>query len=487
MYEHDRRRYAALLGLALVVGCAVRLVTYTGTIAADDLTHAWAAVHFWDDPIEQSMPTGADSAYTVNARRIGVNFPMWIAAELAGPSEASFAAVPLVFSLLGILAVAAWARVLAGPRAGVIAGWLWAVVPIDVWHATVFMQDNIFATVLAAGLAAMAWAERDDRSLGWFAAGVAVGYLQYVKENAVLLLAIVVVAGIARSWRARRIHRGTIWLLAGSAVIHLLAVGYFARVFGDPLYYVNAWFGRQAAVEVEASQPFPRNFLRLGLYLSWGGALGIGLPIAVGYGVRWLRRATDAPRTLRLQLAIIAAVQSLLVLHVLRWGAWTMRYLLQVTPALVALAAVGLATAWPNMTRRKRTWLIAGAIATTAFGLVFGHPQHGRFRNELLRGAYAAIEREIPSDVPVYVVANPARAAHYTDRVFDLYAHYRARSGGWHITHTPDSITRGVVVRASYERYPGPPNPPRGNPLFVGRTVDHYGIALWIDVRTVGL
>ncbi|MGE0869046.1 MAG: ArnT family glycosyltransferase [Kofleriaceae bacterium] len=486
MHGDGRRRYAALLGLAVAVGLAVRLVTYTGTIVSDDLTHTWAAVHFWDDPIEHSMPTGADSAFTVNARRVGVNLPMWIAAEIAGPSEASFAAVPLVFSLLGIFAVAAWVRVLAGPRAGLIAGWLWAVLPIDVWHSTIFLQDNIFATVLAAGMAAMAWAERDDRRAAWIAAGLALGYLHYVKESAAALVAIIVVAGIVRSWRARRIHRGTLYMLIAAAAIHLLVLGYFAHATGDPLYYVKSWVVRQAAVEAEAMRAFPHNVVRLGLYLSWGCALGIGVPIGAVLGVRWLRRATEVPRALRWQLAVLTAIQLAIVLHVLRWGAWTMRYLLQVTPALVALAAVGIATAWPAAASRKQRTFAIGAVVLTALGLVLGHPQHGRFRNEIVRTAYAAIERDIPDDVPVYVVANPSREPHYTDRALMLYARYRPRAGGWHTTKDPTAITRGVLVWASYERHSAPPAGPPGRLLFSDVTYDQFDNPLWIEVRVVG-
>jgi len=477
------RRHLALLGVAIAVGLVVRLNSYTGVIVSDDLTHAWAATHLWDDPIEHDMPDGPGSPYTVNARRVGVNLPMWLAAEIGGPGETSFAAVPLVFSLLGVLAIAAWAAALGGARAAVIAGGLWAVLPVDVWHASIPLQDNLFATILAAGMAALAWAERTRRTSLWLCAGAAVGYLQYVKESAAILLAVVVVAGAVRSIRARELHRGTLWLVVGAAAVHALATLYFATAFGDATYYVRAWLGRQADFEqVVQPRPFPGNVVRFGYYLSYGMALGIGLPVAVGYGARWLVRGA-ADRALRIQAGVVLAVQLAVTIHVLAWGAWTMRYLLQVTPPLVAVGAAGIAAAWPGRSPRVRAWFAVAIVATTALGLVLGHPQHGRFRGELARDALAAIEREVAPDVPVYVVA-AERPAHYTDRAFALFSHYRPRPGGWHVTRDPAAITRGVLVWASYERHPAPPATTPGRHLFSGRTRAGRD---WIEVAVVGV
>jgi hypothetical protein len=229
------------------------------------------------------------------------------------------------------------------------------------------------------------------------------------------------------------------------------------------------------------------NLVRLAFYLSWGAALGIGLPIAVGLGVRWLRRDEVTPRALRIQLAVLSIVQLAVVVHVLRWGSWTMRYLLQLTPALVVLAAVGLATAWPAASKRARRALVVCAIATTAIGLAIGHPQHGRFRGELARDAYAAITREVPPDVPVYVVANPEREAHYTDRAFALFAGYRPRPGGWNVTSSPSQITRGVLVWSSYERHREPPVGAPGRRLYTGETFFAVEGHMWIEVRAIGL
>jgi len=470
----------ALVAAAVIVGLVVRLVTFTGLIASDDLTHAWAATHVWDDPVEHSMPDGPGSPYTVNARRAGVNLPLAAAVAVAGPSEGALAAVPLAASLLGVILIAIAAAGVGGARAAVLAAWLTAVLPVDVWHATIVLQDSLFAAGLAGVLAALVWAERRGRAALWLTAGLALGYLQYVKESAALLLLVLLAVGGWRSWRARAVHRGTLWLVAGFVALQALATIYFAIAFDDAGYYLRTWLGRQADVEaIAAPRPFPHNLVRLGLYLTWSGALGVGLPLALAPGARWLARA--APPGVRLTLAALVIAQLAITLHVLRWGAWTMRYLLQVTPLLILVAAVGLARAWAARPARVRAALQAAVIAATAAGLLYGHPQHGRFRSALLRQAAAIIARDVPGDAPVYVVLGP-RPAHYADRALAILA--GPRPGGWRVTDAPATIDRGVLVYSNLERHPAPPTAPPGRVLYQGQT---RGGRDWLVVTAVGL
>lgn len=505
----SRWRTVALVAAAVVVGLIVRLATYTGTIASDDLTHAWAAQHVWHDPVEHSMPDQLGSPYTVNARRVGVNLPLAAAVAIAGPREGAFAAVPLIASLLGIGLIALAALGVGGPRAAVLAAWLTAVLPIDVWQATIWLQDSLFAAGLAGVLAALMWAqrhpqgpapdrratsapaggaERRDRWWLWLVAGATLGYLQYVKESAAIVLVALVALGAWRSWHGRALHRGTVWLLVGFAALQVLATVYFAIAFDDVSYYLRAWLGRQVGFEGEAApRPFPHNLVRLGLYLTWSCALGIGLPVALIPGGRWLARR--APPSTRLTLAVLLVVQLAITVHVLRWGAWTMRYLLQVTPILVLVAAAGLAEVWRERSARARAGLYAAVITATAAGLVVGHPQHGRFRGELVREVGAVIARDVPGDAPVYVVLGPrpARAvggpgqAHYVDRALALLD--GPRPGGWHVTGAPTTIARGVLIYSNLERHLAPPSPAPGRLLYQGQT---RGGKDWLVAYAVG-
>lgn len=479
----SRRAAAVALAAAIVVGLGLRLLHWTGTIGSDDLTHAWAASHFWDDPIEHGMPDEPDSPYTVNARRAGVNLPLAAGAAIAGPSETTFGTVALIESLLAVVACALWAGVLAGRRAAVIAAWLGAVTPVDVWHATIWLQDSLYVAGFAAAMAAGAWAVRTQQPRWWLAAGLGLGYLQYVKESAALVVVVLVIAAAVRSLRARRLDRGGVWLLAGVALVQLVAIAYWWQVAGDPLYYVREWLGRQSAVEtLPIARPLPHNLLRLGLYLTYHQALGLGLLVAAWFAVRWMRHGA-APARIRQDTALIAVLQLLLLIHVLRWGAWTQRYLMQLVPVLVAVGAAGLAEAWPARSARFRNAVYAAIVAATAFGLVIGHRQHGPFRADVVRRAYHALPALAPADTPVYVVLGP-RAAHYTDRTLALLDRYR--NPRFHTVADPTTITRGLLIYAHLERHPAPPVNAPGRRVFTSET-HGAGVRQWLEIYAVGL
>ncbi len=475
----SRRSTTAVIAAAIVVGLAVRLSSWVGMIASDDLTHAWSALHVWDDPIEHGMPDGADSAYTVNARRVGVNLPLAAGAAIAGPSETTFGAVTLVESLLGVLLCAAWAGALGGRRAAAVAAWLAAVSPIDVWSATIWLQDTLFAAGLAGAMAALAWAARTERARWWIVAGLALGYLQYVKESASILVAVLAIAGAVRSIRARRIDRGTVWLVAGFAAMQLAACAYWAIAMGDPLYYLHAWLGRQTSIEGEAAaRPFPHNLARLGLYVGYHQAFGVGLLVAGWFAVRWVRRGA-APLRVRQDVALLGLVQLALMIHVLRWGAWTQRYLMQVSPFLIAVGAAGLVAAWGDRAPWPRRLRYAAVIAATALGLAIGRPQHGRFRADVVRATSVAIATPALRELPVHVVRGP-RPGHYTDRALALLDGYR--HDRFHVVDDPATVGRGLIVYSFLEHRAARPTAPIGRKVFTAET---QGGTRWIEIYAV--
>jgi 4-amino-4-deoxy-L-arabinose transferase-like glycosyltransferase len=474
-----RRTASIAIAVAIVVGLALRLVAWSGTIASDDLTHAYAAMHLWDDPVEHAVSSEPGSAYTVNARRVGVNLPLAAGVAIAGPSEATFGTVALVESLLVILACALWAGALAGRRAAVIAAALAAVTPVDVWHATIWLQDGLFAALLAAGMAAAAWAVRTEQPRWWLATGMALGYLQYVKENASFLIVALAVVGLVRTVRARRIDRGTAWMIAGVVVMQALAAAYWWAVMGDPLYYVDAWIGRQTSVEAAPpGRPFPENLLRLGQYVTYDQALGVGHLVAAWFAVRWLRLG-DAPARIRQDATVVAVLQVLVLLHVLRWSSSTQRYLMQIVPVVVALGAAGLADAWTERSARWRNVALAAILASAAIGIFVGRPQHGPFRADVVRRAVAALPRLAPTGTPVFVVMG-VRPTHYTDRAAALIAEYEAPP--WQVITDPSTVTRGLVVYCHLEHQLMLPVEPPGKRVFHTST---RGGREWLEIYAV--
>jgi hypothetical protein len=134
------------LGLIVLAGLAVRLWLFSGTIGNDDLRHAYAA-HFLNAPDAQKLAqvTWPDD---VPHRRMGVNIPLFTSMRVFGVHDWSLALVPLTFSLMGIVWMFRLLRQLAGPWAGLAGAAMVALLPEDVYLATVWMQDSVFASVL---------------------------------------------------------------------------------------------------------------------------------------------------------------------------------------------------------------------------------------------------------------------------------------------------------------------------------------------------
>ena len=184
---------------------------------------------------------------------------------------------------------------------------------------------------------------------------------------------------------------------------------------------------------------------------------------------------------MRQDVALVAALQLLLLVHILRWGAWTQRYVMQVSPFLIVLGAVGLAAAWSALAPRRRHLRYAAVIAATAVSLVTGIPQHGRFRADALRGAAAALATPPLAELPVYVVRG-SRPARFSDRALALLDGYR--HDRFHAIVDPGAVTRGLVVYSFLDGHPARPTTPPGRRVFATAT---QGGDRWVEIYAVGV
>ena len=218
-----KRHEIALLSLALLVGLVVRLHFFTGLIASDDLTYAFAAQYMFSSEVERPFEDATAGAVAV--RRIGLNLPLFLSMQVFGVHEWSLALAPLVFSLAGIPIMFGLLRLIAGPAAGLLAAWLWACLPVDVYTATLWLPDNIFATVFAAFLLFLYASERRERArwLLAFAAGLALGYLEYVKEIAWIFFVPLVLWSACTWWKTRRFDWRIVHVGLGFLVVQVLA------------------------------------------------------------------------------------------------------------------------------------------------------------------------------------------------------------------------------------------------------------------------
>jgi 4-amino-4-deoxy-L-arabinose transferase-like glycosyltransferase len=135
-------------------------------------------------------------------------FPLFLAL-VYGLSAKSYLAVYLSLCMLGALTVHCTWRVgsmLAGERAGRLAGLLMALYPPHVYMATIFASENLFTALLAVFLLLVAQRRAP-------AAGVCLGALILTRPFALLALPLLLLA----CWRGGERRLG-VWLVAGTLV-----------------------------------------------------------------------------------------------------------------------------------------------------------------------------------------------------------------------------------------------------------------------------
>ncbi|MBP7745385.1 MAG: glycosyltransferase family 39 protein [Phycisphaerae bacterium] len=420
----------ALLALAVLVGLVIRLYFFTGLIASDDLTYAESAHRMFQGADERTHVNEG----TVVVRRLGVNFPLFLATRAFGVHERSLALVPLVFSLGGIVAAYATLRLLAGPGAGLLAAWLWACLPADVYTATVWLPDNIFATVcmvMTYFLAASeAWPRRQ-----WLAAllaGIALGYLEYVKEAAYILLLPWLAWGAYTLWRTRRVDLRPVYVLSGFLLVQVLASVYFWTQGGHPLVFWQHTIKRYSEVMLHTPQPlpFPANIAMGGTYVFKQWILGYGFVL---FPLLLIAALMDRRLRLRGRLLLLLALQMYIVVEGWKLGSWTQRYILHATASIVALSALGLHALTSRLPPRRQGW----SMATTSIALIMASiaalrpqwQQHGRFRADVLRSAHAYLQNNAgPEDV---IYADLTRKMTYAPRALALLAGFQPFKGGF--------------------------------------------------------
>ena len=178
----------------------------------------------------------------VNGLNVGTYLPVALPIWILGKREVALALWPLACSLVGLLSIAGSARVLFGRPYGVLAAFLYATHPGDVFFSTVVMPDALQAgwVSLSLLLAVAAYVRPESQRRGMLAgAGVAMGVCHLIRANGVLLLPVGMAAVLACStvWAGRR--RGAVagdcaayaagWALVGAAegVAYLLGAGDF--------------------------------------------------------------------------------------------------------------------------------------------------------------------------------------------------------------------------------------------------------------------
>jgi hypothetical protein len=185
------RRFRLALASIVAVWLAVRVVYWNGYYTEDAPGYVTDAIY--------AAVGNYHARNHVNGLNVGTYLPVAVPIRVLGKSEVALGLWPLACSLLGLLSMAATARLFFGRAYGVLAAFLYAIQPGDVFFSTVVMPDAIQAGWLTFSifLIALASQKPSGRLSILTAAGAAMGMCHLVRANDVQLLPVGVCAALA--------------------------------------------------------------------------------------------------------------------------------------------------------------------------------------------------------------------------------------------------------------------------------------------------
>lgn len=140
-----------------------------------------------------------------------------------GVRDLTSVAFILFASLLNVVVVYFLGKKLLNRKVGLVAAFLMAIFPLDVYHATQYLPDGLLPVFLS--LAALAFLYAEDggeikkRITLYYLVGIFIGLAQQVKENAFFFAAVFVVYIIFK-WKFKLEY---IWILVGGFSVFILS------------------------------------------------------------------------------------------------------------------------------------------------------------------------------------------------------------------------------------------------------------------------
>ena len=233
----DRSRFRLALLAVIAVWLALRVVYWNGYYTEDSPGYVTDAI--W-------MAVGNYHVRNhVNGLNVGTYLPVALPIAVFGKSEAALSLWPLACSLIGLLSIAGATRVFFGDRAALLASFLYATYPGDVFFSTVVMPDAIQSGWLSLSLCLVALAQRTPaRQRMLVGGGVAMGVCHLARANDVLLMPIGVLAAVISSlvWQRQRVAEAlrdaAAYIGGWGAVLALEGIAYAATA-GDFLWRLH--------------------------------------------------------------------------------------------------------------------------------------------------------------------------------------------------------------------------------------------------------
>lgn len=214
---------ASALLTVLALALMLRLTFVTGMVFFDDVAYAQAAHDMTKGIVRWGPWAGLP--------RVAIYMPVALLYALFSVSDTTTLAWPLFCSLLGVASAYVIGRLVAGEAAGLLAGFLWAIFPLDIQMATALLPDAPLATFTAGTVLFFLLGER--------LAGRR-AYISYVFSTLCLIvamllkpLAMIILTFLAAYLIWKRPRRTTWLIVAGILVIAGALFFYYSFVPGQ--------------------------------------------------------------------------------------------------------------------------------------------------------------------------------------------------------------------------------------------------------------
>ena len=243
------RTNIALL-IILIIALIIRLILFQGIGTSDSLSSTLYAY----DILNDNFPTSQNQGNS----RIGLLLPVSYLYSILGVNEFSSGIFPLIISLLGIILIFLFGRLLFNEKVGLIAAFLLSIFPLDILYATRLMSDLPSAVFSALSVYLFLKAEKIKKNKRKFAlyafSGMSLGISLSMREMAVLTF--LFFAGYVIYTKKIKISYGIV--AAGFLTILILELSFFYTHTGDPFYRYNS-FDEYYMMSLEALKSYGRS------------------------------------------------------------------------------------------------------------------------------------------------------------------------------------------------------------------------------------
>lgn len=418
---------------ALLCAAALRIVFYSGLTGYDEFAYARLAAD-----IAEGLFSLPDVSGYYGFRYL-VTFPAAFFYKILGQGALSAAAWPFICSLCNTALAYFLGRELFGRRAGVIAAFLQAFLPLSVVYGTMLYPDEIL--VLWTGLSALLFLKGSKAGGRWGGAGLLAlagllaGLGWHTRLNSAIMLPVFAVWLVKLGPRPAHLAVGAGF--AAALVPDWIAC---AALAGDPLFSLGSQLAKLAAdtaVYPEGHMVYLRGLLGLDLY---------GLALFSIYFYLFALAVVSFARGRKIALIWLPLVWFAVVFAYLEFGPASfapykpvhkqLRFLSMATLPLIVVAA-----AYLSGLRRHIAWPILGlALAASVIGA-----------REM--SGYQAREAA-PARLAAGYIAPHAPSAVYVDGYLAQYLGYLAR-GSRSDPYYPAPGTEPGFVRPFKKDFPG--------------------------------